>query len=966
MASHDQESRAIAIVGMAGRFPGAPDLDTYWRNLLAGREGISRFTDEALRASGVPDAELRDPGYVKANGLLDGVELFDASFFGFTPLEAEITDPQHRLFLETAWQALEDAGHHAHAFEGRIGVFAGAGASTYLIHHLLARPDVLARVGSVQLSIGNNKDYVPTRVSYKLDLRGPSISVNTACSSSLVAVHLACQSLLDYHADLVLAGGVGIQVPQDVGYQFVAGGIASPDGQCRPFDAKAQGTVSGNGVGVVVLRRLADAIADGDDIRAVILGSAVNNDGAAKVGYTAPSVAGQAEVIAEAMAVADVDPGTIQYVEAHGTGTIVGDPIEITALTQAFRMRTDRAGFCAIGSVKSNIGHLDEAAGVAGLIKTVLALQHGQLPPSLHYESPNPAIDFASSPFFVNATARPWPADGPRRAGVSAFGIGGTNAHVVLEEAPRREAAAAVDGPQLLTVSAKTATALQQRCRDLAAQLRTGPELRLADVAWTLQQGRRAFDHRAAVVASDAREAVHLLETAVTVHSRSERTPHVVFLFPGQGAQHPGMAAALYEHEPVYRETLDRCAAVLQRETGIDIRIALRDAGDSALAETAVAQCALFAIEYALAQLWRSWGVEPHAMLGHSLGELVAATVAGVFDLDDALRLVALRGRLMQALPRGAMLAVPLAESELQRWLDDQLSIAAVNTAARCVVSGSTDAVARLEQRLAAAGIDTKRLETSHAFHSAAMEPMLGEFRAAVARVERHAPARPWMSNVTGRSITAAEATDPGYWASHVRQPVRFRDAARVLLADRDAVFLEVGPGRTLASLVRQQPECTPERVIVSSLPHAGETVSDRQRIAEVAGRLWTGGVSLDWRGLHRGEPRARVALPTYPFERQRYWIDRPRGSAAGAEPAASLAKRSDVADWFYVPSWRRTAPPVAPLAAAGEWIVLCDAAGIGAGLASALRGAGHVVAEASAATHVLRPPAHRRLLAAR
>jgi amino acid adenylation domain-containing protein len=886
----DRDSRAIAIVGMAGRFPGAPDLEAYWQNLVAGREGIARFADEALAAAGVDPSELRDPAYVRAHGRLDGIELFDASFFGFTPLEAEITDPQHRLFLETAWQALEDAGHQPHGFDGRIGVFAGAGFSTYLIHHLLARPDVLARVGSVQLSIANNKDYVPTRVSYKLDLTGPSINVNTACSSSLVAVHLACQSLLDYHADMVLAGGAAIQVPQDVGYRYLAGGISSPDGHCRPFDAEARGTVSGNGVGVVVLRRLADAMADGDTIRAVILGSAVNNDGAAKVGYTAPSVSGQAEVIAEALAVADVEPDTVHYVEAHGTGTVVGDPIEVAALTQAFRRRTARDGFCAIGSVKSNIGHLDEAAGIAGLIKTVLSMQHGQIPPSLHYHAPNPEIDFAASPFFVNASVRSWPPAGPKRAGVSSFGIGGTNAHVVLEEAPVRPAVPTSSSPQVLTVSAKTDAALEQRCRDLAAHLARHPAQPLADIAWTLQQGRRAFDRRRAIVATDRRQAAALLEAAVG--SGFSRTltgpgaaPHVVFLFPGQGAQYVGMGRGLYEHELLYRQTLDHCAECLRPEIGLDIRDVLWGVNGAALAETSIAQGAIFAVEYALARLWASWGIEPHVMLGHSLGEYVAATLAGVFSLEDALHLAATRGQLMQAQPRGAMLAVPASEDDIRTWLDEDLSVAAVNAPARCVVAGSVAAIERLQHRLAQSGLAGRLLETSHAFHSGAMDPVLEEFGNAVARVERHAPSRPWMSNVTGRRITPAEAVDPAYWSAHVRQPVRFLDAARTLLADPAAVFLEVGPGRTLVSLIAQQPECSPHRVLVPSLRHPGQSRDDGRCVAEALGRLWVSGVEVNWRGVHRDAPHARVPLPTYPFERRRYWVDPPGKAPAPEAP---------------------------------------------------------------------------------
>ncbi len=947
------DARAVAIVGMAGRFPGAPDLDAYWRLLIEGREGITRFTDEALRAAGVDAATLADSAYVRANGVLDGIDRFDAGFFGMPPLEAEITDPQHRLFLECAWHALEHAGYHPHGFEGRIGVFAGAGFSTYLLHNLLARPDILARVAPVQLSIANNKDYVPTRVSYKLDLKGPSINVNTACSSSLVAVHLACQSLLDYHADMVLAGGVGIQVPQHVGYRYETGGIASPDGHCRPFDARAQGTVSGNGVGVVVLKRLTDALESGDTIHAIIRGSAVNNDGAAKVGYTAPSVDGQAEVIAEALAVAAVEPDSIQYIETHGTGTPVGDPIEIAALTQAFRLRTARSGFCAIGSVKSNVGHLDEAAGVAGLIKTVLALEHGAIPPSLHFTAPNPEIDFSSTPFVVNASARPWESDGPRRAGVSAFGIGGTNAHVVLEQAPAANPESEADGPQVLALSARSAEALAQQAINLAAHLRAHPDVPLADVAWTLQQGRRAFDHRRVIVATDRLDAVARLESADVATSISGRStgapPRVAFLFPGQGTQFVGMGRGLYDREPLFRADIDRCASLLQPALGLDIRGLLHGGAPGSLTSTRYAQPALFAIEYATARLWMSWGIEPYAMLGHSLGELVAATLAGVFALEDALALVAARAALMHALPAGAMAAVPLGATELEPLLGDDLSIAAINAPARTVVSGPVEAVDRLSTALAARGIETRRLETSHAFHSRSMDAIRDAFAERVSRVARHAPERLWMSNLTGVTVTAAQAVDPAYWASHLREPVRFAHAAQQLLQDPGMVFLEAGPGRTLTTLVRMQPGGT-GRVFARSLRHADEATEDTAMLADGLARLWTAGAKVDWAAVHRGERRRRVPLPGYPFARQRYWVEPAKPDAAHPTSAITAARKSDVGQWLYVPSWTRALPPHADADAfAGRTVVVPDAHGVGARLIAALRDQGHDVVDASA-----------------
>ena len=939
------DTRAVAIIGMAGRFPGAPDLDAFWRNLRDGEESISRFSDQALRAAGVDPADLADPAYVKANGMLDGVELFDAGFFGMTPLEAQITDPQHRVFLECAWQVLEDAGCDSERFEGRIGVFAGAGFSTYLIHHLLRCHDLESRVSAVQLSIGNNKDYVPTRVSYKLNLKGPSVNVNTACSSALVAVHLACQSLLDYHADVVLAGGVGIQVPQHVGYRYHSGGIASPDGRCRPFDAAAQGTVSGNGVGIVVLKRLEDALADGDSIRAVILGSAVNNDGAAKVGYTAPSVDGQASVIAEAHAVAGIDPATIQYVEAHGTGTAVGDPIEIAALTQAFRLKTDREAFCAIGSVKSNIGHLDEAAGAAGLIKTVLALQHAEIPPSLHFERPNPEIDFARSPFVVNASLREWRSGGPRRAGVSAFGIGGTNAHLIVEQAPPVAARTSSASPQLLTLSARTAGALERASRALADHLERHTEVALSDVAWTLQEGRRRFDHRHAVAVTDLAGAVVCLRSG-TRPAVAVDAPRIVFLFPGQGAQYAGMGRGLYDAEPEFRADLDRCAESVKARLGFDLRDVLyRDGRDADLRRTLMAQPAVFAVEYALARLWMSWGIAPHGMLGHSLGEYVAATMAGVFSLEAALDAICSRAELMDSLPGGAMVSVPLGEADVTPLLAAGLALAAVNAPGRTVVSGSADDVAAFSARLLARGVDSRPLETSHAFHSRAMDPIVDEFARRLARLNLRAPARSWISNVTGQPISPADAVDPRYWARHLRQPVQFSGGARTLLHDQGTLFLEVGPGRTLTTLLRQQVGWSPDRVAVQSLRHPEEPGDDCARLLDALGRLWMRGVAPDWRAVHRGEPRRRIPLPTYPFDRQRYWIEPDAAdvaqtvkSSADVVQAVRPARHDAVSSWFYLPSWKRTLPPrvLAP-AMAVRTLVLGDSNG----LAEALRQAG-------------------------
>ncbi len=982
-------ARDIAIIGMAGRFPGAPDLDTFWQNLAAARDLLTVFSDEQLVTAGVPPEECRSPNYVKAGLLLDGVEEFDAGFFGYNPSEAALLDPQQRLFMEHAWEALERAGYTPQRYQGLIGLYAGVAWNTYLLSNLTAHRELFDASNVFQTFITSDKDFMPTRVSYKLNLRGPSMVVQTSCSTSLVAVHQACMALLVYDCDMALAGGVTVRVPQQSGYMYQEGGLGSPDGRCRSFDADAQGTIFGSGVGVVVLKRLADALADGDTVLAVIRGTAINNDGSAKVSYTAPSVEGQAEVIAAAQAAADVDADTISYIEAHGTATALGDPIEVAALTRVFREGTQRSQFCALGSVKSNIGHLDAAAGVAGLIKTVLALQHGQLPPSLHYRAPNPKIDFASSPFFVNTELREWhSADGPRRAGVSSFGVGGTNAHAILEEATRQ----APSGPsrlwQILTLSARSAAALEQATDRLAAHLRANPGLALADVAYTLQQGRATFRHRRVLICSDIAGAAEALERRDPqrlwdqADIQDPRNRPVAFLFPGQGAQHPGMASGLYQHEPVFRDALDRCAELLRPLLGLDIRSLIFDEPETEatkgtngsghenheprtsdhsklktqnpeLTETRYAQPALFAIEYALAQLWMSWGVRPSALLGHSIGEYVAATLAGVFRLEDALGLVAARGRLMQGLPAGAMLSVQVGEQELLGLLGGELSLAAVNGPRACVASGPEGAVAALEQRLAARDIPCRRLHTSHAFHSVMMHPAIAPFAAQVRRIERHAPQIPFLSNQTGTWITREEAADPEYWARHLRQPVRFADGIATLLGTPDYLLLEVGPGTALSTLARQQ---DPEVLALPSLRHPGDAHDDQAFALSTLGRLWLAGLPVDWSLLHDGEQRRRVPLPTYPFERQRYWIE-PGQRATETRRAGPLARRADPADWCYLPSWKRTlAPPRLDTEAlarrSGGWLLFEDAGGVAAALAQQLVNQGQQVTLAAPGAH--------------
>jgi acyl transferase domain-containing protein len=886
----------IAVIGMAARFPGADTVAEFWQNLCAGRESITVLSEQDLRQAGVEAALRKHPDYVRALPEIGDPALFDAAFFDVSPREAQCTDPQHRLFLECAWSALEDAGYDAERYPGLIGVYGGSSMNTYLLWNPCPLDLVTEQLA---LAIGNEKDYLTSRVSYKLNLKGPSVTVQTACSTSLVAVHLACQSLLNQECDMALAGGVSVRLPHPAGYLYQEGDIRSPDGHCRAFDAQAQGTIFGSGVGLVVLKRLADAVAAGDAIAAVIKGSAVNNDGSSKVAYTAPSVDSQSHVILQALANAGVTADTITYVEGHGTGTALGDPIEVTALTNAFRAQTDNRGFCAIGSVKTNVGHLDGAAGVAGLIKTILALQHGVIPPSLHFEKANPQIDFANSPFYVNTSASAWnPSGHPRRAGVSALGVGGTNVHVILEEPPAAEPSGASRAWHLLLLSAKTATALETATANLARHLEQHPEGSLADVAYTLQVGRKMFPYRRMMVCPDLGTAVHGLQTRdprwVTTAAQESLRRDVALLFSGQGAQYVNMGRELYQTEPVFRRALERCAEILRPHLPLDLRELLypehMDAASAArrLTQTSITQPVLFAFEYALAQLWMSWGVRPRALAGHSLGEYVAACLAGVFSLEEALPLVAVRGRLVQGLPGGSMLAVSLAEEEILPLLGENLSLAVVNGPSQCVVSGPEEAIGGLQERLSRRQVRCHRLHTSHAFHSAMVEPVVEALAHQIGQMKLRPPQIPFVSNVTGTWITPEEAIRASYWATHLRRTVRFSDCLQELMREPNRVLLEVGPGCTLCTLAKQHPHKAPGHVVLSSTPHPQEQVSDEAFVLDTLGRLWLAGIPIDWSAFHAGARRQRVGLPTYPFERQRHWITsvKPSRGAARRTPA--------------------------------------------------------------------------------
>jgi phthiocerol/phenolphthiocerol synthesis type-I polyketide synthase E len=925
----------IAIIGMRGRFPGANDLDTYWKNLAEGVESISILSQQDMRASGIPDHISRLPGYVNASPMLDGIDQFDAQFFGFSARDAALTDPQHRLFLETAWEVLEDAGYDPETFPGPIGVFGGSEMSTYL-YHLYQNQDALKYIDGMQLMVTNDKDHLCTQVSYRLNLRGPSVAVQTTCSTSLVAISLACESLHHHRCDMALAGGVTVRVPQRGGYYYAPGSILSPDGHCRPFDVNAQGTIVGSGVGIVALRRLADALAQHDNIRAVILGTGLNNDGNDKVGYTAPSSRGQSAAIRAAHRMSGISPASIGYVEAHGTGTILGDPIEISALTEVFRDSTSSRGFCGIGSVKSNFGHLSCAAGIAGLIKTVLSLEHRAIPPTVHFTAANPAIDLAASPFYVTKQLSPWERNGtPRRAGVSSFGVGGTNAHIVVEEAPAQVSPKPSRPLQLLTISARSEAALNRMAVRLADHLEMHPEIALSDTADTLHLGRRSFRFRRAVVvdANDRCRAVAALrETPAVPAEPAPQDRSVVFMFPGQGSQHPGMAEDLYRAEPLVKGIIDRCARILKESLKADLRSMIfppakrrKNAADI-LKDTRWAQPALFTVSYALSSLWQSWGIQPAVMIGHSVGEYVAATLAGVLSLEDALEVISQRGQLISSLPHGSMLAVLASTEEVQRFATAELSLAGVNAPGFCVLSGPTPAIQLAEQTLVSQSIFCRRLHTSHAFHSAMMDPILAEFEEVVARVSLHPPAQPFIATLTGK-MAGSDVATPAYWTAQLRHAVRFGDGLRLLAegetpAGKSPVFLEVGPGNALSTFVRSTAKETGTKLeCLGSLPTADCSCPGGEQMLATLGSLWRLGVSVDWQAFHRSAPIRRVSLPTYPFDRQSYWIGRHPDAVA---PTVELR---DTSKWMFKSVWvAASLPSLESASLPGRKFVVFDA----------------------------------------
>ncbi len=977
------EDREIAIVGMAGRFPGANTLEAFWQNLAAGVESITRFTPEDLQAAGVPVEQLQEPNYVPASPVLDDVAGFDAAFFGYSPQEAQVMDPQHRLFLESCWQGLETAGYDPFTFPGLIGVFGGCNISTYLLS-FFNNPHVRQLNNDYQLMIGNDKDSLTTTVSYKLNLKGPSYAVQTFCSTSLVAVHLACQSLRAGECDLALAGGVSIRVPTVRGYLYEEGGQESPDGHCRSFDAQARGTLFGDGVGVVVLKRLSEALADGDPIVAVLKGSATNNDGAVKVSYTAPSVGGQAQVVQAALQDAEVSAESIQYVEAHGTATALGDPIEVASLTRAYRQQTERVGYCALGSVKSNIGHLDRASGISGLLKVALALHHRRLPASLHYQQPNPAIDFARSPFVVNQQTRAWPEPEQgrmRRAGVNSLGMGGTNVHVIVEEAPAAWPTSPGKSSYLLPLSARTPEALTAMTQRLQQYLEEqGAQEAMADVAYTLQVGRHAFGRRRVVLWEQGEQAAQVMGGWQAEGMAPEQEQRVVYLLGGMGEQAVGMGRELYEQEEVFRGWVDRGADVLEPLLGVDMRELLyggeqsrepagRDlramvrggAAESAgpaeqLSRTRYGQPVLFVLSYALARQLEQWGIEPIGMLGYSLGEYVAATLAGVWTWEEGVRLVARRAVLLEEQGEGRLLAVPLGREEVREYMGEQVWLAADGGQGMSILGGSVEAIERVQKRLEAEEIVSRQVQARQAFHTPLVAGASEGLRAELGRIELAAPRVPYISNVTGRWIKAEEAMDREYWVRQMSEPAQLGRGLEQVQEVEESVVLEVGMGQMLSGLLRQAQERGKgegkRQVVLASQGSRYEAGGAREHLLKAVGQLWVAGVALKWERAYGQERRQRLMLPTYPFEHISYWIEPPAQlttSSADASPTIDnpvdkIKRIEDLSDWFFVPSWKRSIS-IQPFdldilneESKSNWLVFIDDCGIGQKLAEALR----------------------------
>ncbi|WP_151732840.1 type I polyketide synthase ['Paenibacillus yunnanensis' Narsing Rao et al. 2020] len=879
--SADSELRDldIAIIGMDCRFPGADNVTEFWNNLCGGVEALTYFTDEELLAAGVPESLIMHPDYVKQSFVLKDIEQFDAGFFGMTPREAALMDPQQRLLLESAWRLLESAGYNPESYGGSIGTYVGSGTSKYLLKNIMAAIDLDMTPEIRQIWMGNDVNFASTLISYKLNLKGPSMNVQTACSTSLTAVTLACQALLNYQCDMAIAGGCTLEVPQEAGYLYLPGEVLSQDGHCRPFDKNGTGTLAGSGAGLVLLKRLEDAVADRDHIVAVIKGTAFNNDGADKVGYSAPSVKGERNAIKSAQVLSEIDEETITYIEAHGTATPMGDPIEVQALSEAFREATDKTGFCALGAVKANIGHLDAAAGAAGLIKTALMLKHKKLVPSVNFNEINPNIELGTSPFYMNTELADWEPDcGVRRAGVSSFGIGGTNVHAVLEEAIETREPESGEDYHLLVLSARSRAAYGQKASELLQHLRNHEAEDFRNVLYTLNSGRKRFSYRGGLICASREELIAKLEQGLAgIRCDKENVKDTVFLFPGQGSQYPGMAKQLYRTKSVFRREMDACFAILKQRFGYDLReILFADpeiaASRERLEETQHTQIAVFVVEYCLGKQLMHWGITPKAMLGHSIGEYTAACLAGVFTLEDALKVVLQRGRIIQSLPKGDMLYVNMTEQEAMAYVSGKVSLALVNAERRVVLAGEREALQSVMEQMQE-HTDCRILHTSHAFHSYMMRDAV-EALAAVLRTVRLQPAAlPVMSNVTGDWLRPEEATDVNYWIRHMTGTVRFKDAAVQLARQEYKHYIEVGPGKTLSVFMQDNLQGFGDYALYQVLRDVNHPADDNRFLLEFVQKAWVNGLTVNWPNYYGDEVLFRVPLPTYPFEKQRHWI---------------------------------------------------------------------------------------------
>jgi phthiocerol/phenolphthiocerol synthesis type-I polyketide synthase E len=875
----------IAVIGMACRFPGADNIDEFWENLIQGRETLTHFTDEEIAKVEPYFDKLKDnPEYVRVRGVINDVDKFDAPFFGIPPKEATETDPQQRVWLETAWKALEHSGCDPFRYRGAVGVFTGGGLSSYLINNILRdprrmeeyfRPDFGA---STQMILGNDTPYMATKTAYYFNLKGPAVFVQTACSTSLVAIAQACQSLYSFESDVCLAGGIRISVPQERGYLYQEGAIVSPDGRCRPFDEQAGGMVGSNGVGVVVLKRLEDAIKDHDTIYALVSGWALNNDGSNKVSFTAPSIDGQAEVIMMAQSLAEVSPEEIGYIEAHGTATKIGDPIEVAGLTKAFSAKTDKKQFCGLGSVKSNIGHADAAAGVASFIKVCLSAYNKRIPPSLHFTKPNPHIDFANSPFYVLNETKEWIEEKPLIMGVSSFGIGGTNAHVIVEEpslAPK-ETFRESNWPDLLLLSTKSEESLHRRKQELIEFMKKNPGLDIHDISNTLAFGRSHMQFRSFITAYDLREVVDGVR-AFTDGKKEGKATKVTFMFPGQGAQYVNMGLDLYRKNQTFREILDECFTVYKSETGRDLKPTIfnenSDDNNRKLASTELAQPALFIIEYALSKILEQLGIRPDFMIGHSIGEYTAACLAGVFDLHTGLKIVIKRGELMSKMPPGNMMAVRASIDKLKDIYEPYFEIAAENASESCTISFKPEDSDKVKALLEENNISYVILNTSHGFHSAAFDPILSEFRDYVNQFDLKSPEIPFISCFSGDFITDAQATSGAYWSQQLRNTVWFRRGILSLVRNEELLFLEVGPNTHLGSITRQFRELSNKKQIISTLGKPDD-IDEHYKMVNVLGNMFNIGFEIDFKTLLQGNHPYKIGLPTYPFEKKSYWID--------------------------------------------------------------------------------------------